>query len=159
VIRALRKENLMKTNSGNLGSQVLAAALLTSLFLIGTIQAQTDVPIFTGKFTLTTQVQWNTTLLQPGDYTITIGSSGIPASALVRDAKGRPVARFGAGIDSGETSAGNAMLIREKGGRLRVYSLALASLGKVLVYDPVLAREAVTETRAPHTVTVMLAKR
>jgi hypothetical protein len=149
----------MKTNSRNLGSQVLAAALLMNLFFIGTTQAQTDVPIFTGKFTLTTQVQWNKTLLQPGDYIITIGTSGIPAFALLKDAKGRPVARFGIGIDSGETSAGNALLIREKNGRLRVYSLALASLGKVLVYDPVLAREAVMEARASQTVTVMLAKR
>jgi hypothetical protein len=32
-------------------------------------------------------------------------------------------------------------------------------LGKVLVYDPVLAREAVMEVRAPKTVTLMLAKR
>ena len=32
-------------------------------------------------------------------------------------------------------------------------------LGKVVVYDPVLAREAVMEARAPKTVTVMLAKR
>jgi hypothetical protein len=149
----------MKTNSRNLGSQALAAVLLMSLFFIGSTQAQTDVPIFTGKFTLTTQVQWDKTLLQPGDYTITIGSSGIPAFALVRDAKGRPVARFGTRIDSGETSTWNALLIREKGGRLRVYSLALASLGKVLVYDPVLAREALMDARAPQTVTVMLAKR
>jgi len=149
----------MKTNSGNLGSQVLAAALLMSLFFIGTTQAQTDLPVFAGKFTLTTQVQWDKTLLQPGDYTVTIGSSGMPVFALVRDAKGRPVANFGSGIVSGETSARNALLIKEKGGQMHVYSLELATLGKVLVYDPSLARAAFLEARAPQTVTVMLAKR
>jgi hypothetical protein len=63
------------------------------------------------------------------------------------------------GIDDGRTNAQNALLIREKGGQLRVYSLALASLGKVLVYDRALAQEAVMEARAPQTVPVMLAKR
>jgi hypothetical protein len=63
------------------------------------------------------------------------------------------------GIDGGRTSAGNALLIKEKGGQLCVYSLALASLGKVLVYDPGLARHAVMEARASQTVPVILAKR
>ena len=149
----------MKTNSRNLGRQVLTTAVLMSLFFIGTTQAQTDVPIFTGKFTLTTQVQWDKKVLQPGDYTVTIGSIGAPTAALIRDAGGRHVARFMSGIDDENTKAGNALLIKGKGGRLCVYSLALASLGRVLVYDPALAREAVLEARAPQTVPVMFAKR
>jgi hypothetical protein len=149
----------MKTNSRIRGSQVLAAALLMSLFFIATSQAQTDLVVFAGKFTLTDQVLWGKTVLQPGDYTITIGSTSMPIFALVRDGKGRAVARFASGIDGGRTSAGNALLIREKDGQLRVYSLALRSLGRVLVYDPDLAREAVLEARAPQTVPVMLAKR
>jgi len=40
-----------------------------------------------------------------------------------------------------------------------VYALTLASIGRVLVYDRALAREAVMEARAPQTVPVMLAKR
>jgi len=130
-----------------------------SLFFIATSQAQTDLAVFTGKFTLGNQVLWGNTVLQPGDYTITIGSSSMPAFALVRDSKGRPVARFVSRIDGGPTGAGNALLIREKDGQLRVYSLALRSLGRVLVYDPALAREAVLESRSLQTVPVMLAKR
>jgi hypothetical protein len=149
----------MKTNSRILGSHVLAAALLMNLCLIATSQAQTDLAVFTGKFTLANQVLWGETILQPGDYTITIGSRSIPTFALVRDSKGRPVARFVSGIDGGKVGAGNALLIRQQRGQLRVYSLAVASLGKVLVYDPVLAREAVLDARALQTVPVMLAKR
>jgi len=63
------------------------------------------------------------------------------------------------GIDDGRKSATNALLIQEKGGELRVYALALAGLGKVLVYDPALAREAALEARAPQTVPVTLAER
>lgn len=148
----------MKRNSRIRGSRVLAAALLMSLFFIATSQAQTDPVVLAGKFTLTDQVLWGKTVLQPGDYTITIGSTSMPTLALVRDGKGRPVACFVSGIDGGRTSAGNALLIREQDGQLRVYSLALRSLGRVLVYDPALAREAVLEARAPQAVPVMLAK-
>jgi hypothetical protein len=148
----------MKSNSGIARCQLLAA-LLMSLFLIAISQAQTDLAVFTGGFTLTNQVVWGKTILQPGDYTITIGSSSMPTLALVMDSKGRPVARFVSRFDSGQRSAGNALLIREKDGQLRVYSLALRSLGKVLVYDPVLARDAATEARAIQTVSVMVAKR
>src|SRR5215469_8002002 len=112
--------------------KLLLAALGISLIFAGIAQAQ--IPTCTGKFTLTTQVQWNRTVLQPGDYTFTIAISSTPISALVRDSKGRPIGRFVTGIDSGNTSTRNALLISERGGQLRVYSLALASLGKVLVY-------------------------
>ena len=147
----------MKRNSRIRGSQVLAAALLMSLFFIATSQA--NAVVFAGKFTLTDQVLWGKTVLQPGDYTITIGSTSMPIFVLVTDSKGRHVARFVSGNDSGKTSARNALLIKGKGGQLHVYSLELASLGRVLVYDPVLARAAVLEARAPQTVPVMLAKR
>ena len=140
-------------------SKFLFAALNIGLILVGGAQAQFDVPTLSGKFTLTTRVQWDKTVLQPGGYTITIGSGSLPISALVRDSKGRPVARFASGIDAGKTSTGNALLIGEKKGQLCVYGLALASLRRTLVYDPVLAREAALESRVLQTVPVKLAKR
>ena len=140
-------------------SKMLVAALGISLCVAGIAQAQTDLPTFTGKFTLTTEIRWDTVLLHPGDYAITIGSSSMPTLALIVDSKGQPVARFVSMIDGGKTPAGNALLLRERDGQLRVYSLALANLGRILVYDPALAREAVTEARATQTVPVRLAKR
>jgi hypothetical protein len=127
--------------------------------VVGIAQAQLGIPTFTGKFTLTTQVLWGKTLLPRGSYTIAIESSTIPTIALIRDGSGRPVAHFMSGIKDGKISAKNALLIREKNGQLRVYALARASLGEVLVYDRALAREAVMEARAPQTVPVTLAKR
>ena len=138
-------------------SKVLFATLSIGVIFAGIAQAQ--IPTFTGKFTLTTQVQWNRTVLQPGDYTVTIESINAPVAALIRDSSGRPVARFISRIDSGKTSARNALFIQEKDGQPRVYALALANLGKVLVYDPALSREAVLEARAAQTVPVTLAKR
>ncbi len=147
----------MKRVQGLVVGKTLFAALSIGLIFAGIAQAQ--IPTFTGKFTLTTQVQWKRTVLQPGDYTVTVESMNAPVAALIRDSRGWPVARFVSGIDSGEASTVNALLIREKGGQLRVFALALANLGKVLVYDPALAREAVLEARASQTVPVMLAKR
>jgi hypothetical protein len=139
--------------------KILLAGLGISLIAAGIAQAQSDLPAFTGKFTLTTQVHWDKTILQPGDHTITLGSSSMPSFALVTDSKGRPVARFVSLVDGGDARVRNALLIGEQNGQLRVYSLALGSLGRVLVYDPALAREAVLQARAPRNLTVMLAKR
>jgi hypothetical protein len=152
-----QRRTAMKQVQGFAVNKMLFAALSIGLIFAGTAQAQMDLPVFTGKFTLTNPVQWGKTVLQPGHYTITIGSG--TKYALVRDGKGRGVGLFLNSFDSRETSARNALLIRENGGQARVYALALASLGRVLVYDPVLAREAVMEARAPQTVPVILAKR
>ena len=149
----------MKRNSRIRRVQLLATALLVSVVLIATSQAQADIPVFTGKFTLTNQVYWGSTVLQPGDYTVSIVSHVGSFLALVRDGKGRAVGIFANPIDSGKTTDRNALLIKEKGGQLHMYCLELSSLRTVLVYDPVLAREAVLEARAAQTVPVMLAKR
>ena len=148
----------MKNNSKIQKVQVLAAALMMSLFLITTSQAQTDLAVFTGKFTLNNQVLWGGTVLQPGEYTITISSSSMPTLVLVTNSQGRPVTRFVGMIDAGTTRDGNALLIRARDGQLRVYSLALGSLGRVLVFDRTLARQGVLEAYTPRTVPIMLTK-
>jgi hypothetical protein len=156
---AVKRRTAMKRVQGLSVSKVLFAALSISLIVGGIARAQMDLPVFTGKFTLTNPVQWNKTVLQPGHYTVTIGSGSEAKYALIRDREGRGVGLFVSSFNSRETSASNALLIRENGGQARVYALALASLGRVMVYDPVLGREAVMEARAPQTVPVMLAKR
>jgi len=149
----------MKKVQGLTVRKILFAAVSIGLIIVGIVQAQLDIPTFTGKFKLINQIQWDKTILQPGEYTITIATSSTPISAVVRDRKGRPIGRFVTGIDSGNISARNALFICEKGGQLHVYSLALASLGKVLVYDRALAQEAVIQARASQTVPVMFTKR
>ena len=148
----------MKKIQGLAVSGTLLAALCMSV-IVGIAQAGTDLPTLTGRFTLTSQVEWDKTILQPGNYTITIESGNGTTFVLVRDDHGRPVGRFMSGIDSGRTGAGNALFLKAKGGQLHVYSLALASLGRVFVYDSGLAQQAVQEARAPQTVPVVLARR
>lgn len=149
----------MKRIQGLAVSTTLLAALCLSVMLVGVSQAHADMAVFVGKFTLTQRTQWGPATLQPGDYTIRIDSWGLPVKVSILDSRGCAVALVVSGIDSGEASAKNALLVKEKAGQLHVYSMAIATLGKVLVYDPALAREAVMEARAPQTVQVMLAKR
>jgi hypothetical protein len=135
----------------------MAVAVGISFIGVGIAQAQAAFPIFTGKFNLATQVEWGNTVLQPGDYTITIASASNPM-VLITDSKGRSLG-FVKGINDGKVSARNTLLLMEKEGHLRVYSLELAGLKTTLVYDRVLAQEAVMEAGVPQTVPVMLTRR
>ena len=149
----------MTRNSRILASKVLVSALFVSFLSIVASHAQIDVPAYEGRFTLAQTIQWNTTTLEPGDYMFTIGSTGSPVFTLISTASGRPVARLKNWSRSNSTNGENALLLKEKNGRLQVYSLSLADLGMVLIYDPALAREAVRESRVSRTVPVMWAKR
>lgn len=149
----------MKKIQGFALSRILLAALGISLIATGLAQAQSDLPSFTGKFTLTTQVRWNTIVLRPGDYTVILENNGRPAFAIVRDSEGRSVARFMCQILDGQTNVRNELFLRQKDGQFRVYALNLGSLKTMLVYDPALAREAALDARVTQTVPVMVAKR
>ena len=141
------------------GTTMLLAALLTSLFFSGTARAQGRSPAYVGKFTLSYQVVWGNSVLQPGNYTITIKSIGAPIVALVRNSEGDAVTHVVSGARSRNPNGVNAILIKEKDKQLKVYSLALADLGMVLIYDPTLAREAVQEARTSQSVPVTWAKK
>lgn len=149
----------MRKNQRMPDNKMLFAGLLVSLFFVGISQAQGDLPAYVGKFTLTDQIHWDKSVLQPGDYTITIGSTSMPIIALIRNGEGRPVARLLSGVRSGNPSVVNALLLKEKDGQFWVHSLALADLRMVLIYDPTLARETVQEARVNKTVPVTWAKK
>jgi hypothetical protein len=137
---------------------LVVASLLTSVFSVGTARAQ-GPPAYAGTFTLTNQIHWGKTALQPGTYTIIIKSTADPVIASIRNAEGDAVCFVMSRYRSEKTNGVNALLIKEKEGQLKVHSLALADLGIVLIYDPGLPREAVQEARASHSVPVIWAKK
>jgi len=137
----------------------LVTTLFVSLLLIVDLNAQTGLPAYKGRFTLAQPVQWNTTILQPGDYMITIESTGSPVVALISTASGNQIALLRTLSRSDSTNGRNALLLEEENGRLQVYSLSLADLGMVLIYNPALARQTVLESQVSQTVPVMSAKR
>lgn len=153
------KEKSMRTNQNTVGIRIMLSAVVISLLLVSTAQGQTDLPVYRGKFTLTDQVRWRERVLGPGDYTITIESSGTPTIAIVSKADGTAGFRVVSTIRSGPASGVNALLAQDKDGQLTVHSLSLADLGMVLIYDPSLARESVQEARLSRTVPVMWAKK
>jgi hypothetical protein len=154
-----KKEKSMKGNRLTFATVSLVTGILASILFAGTAQAQGRPPAYAGKFTLTQQVRWGNGLLQSGTYTITINSTGSPIVATIRNAKGDAVTNVVSGARASSADGANALLIKEKEGRLTVYSLALADLGMVLIYDSALAREALQEARVSQTVQVMWVKK
>lgn len=138
---------------------MLLAALLMSLFFVGALQAQVGLSTEVLKFTLTADTCWGGTILQPGDYTITIGSVAPPRFAVVRDHEGRSVANVMSRLTEEASVEKSALLLKEKDGQLCVHSLALADSKMVLIYDPALARKEVQEARANQTVPLMYVKK
>jgi hypothetical protein len=137
---------------------MLVTALFVSLLSLVTLHAQA-APAYKATFTLAQPIQWNTTILQPGVYTISVPTTGFPSIASISTVSGHPVAFLRNRGQSDSTNDKNTLLLKEKNGHLRVYSLELAELGMILIYDPVLARQAVLESQANQTVPLILAKR
>lgn len=149
----------MRANQTVAGIRMLLATLVISLFCVGMMQAQGELAVYRGRFALSYQVHWGKSVLQPGDYTITILSTGLPTFALIGKADGSWGTQVVSGVHSGPTKGVNALLVKDKDGQLTVHSMSLADLGMVLIYDPSLALETVQEARISRTVPVMLAKR
>jgi hypothetical protein len=150
----------MRKNQRIPGSEILVAALLISFFFVGTSLGQVNIPSFTGSFTLASQVHWDRSVLQPGQYTITVGSPGPPMIALIRDQKGRSVALVATKVRSTNANVEtNELLMAEKDGQLCVHSVVLAGIKTTLIYDPALARKAVLESQVNQTIPVMWAKK
>jgi hypothetical protein len=154
-----QRRSAMTKNQSMAGTTLLVVTLVASFFFAGNAQAQGVSPAYLGKFTLTQQIHWGKVVLQPGNYTITIESMGSPVIAKIRTADGNAVTDVMTADRTGNTNAVSALLIKEKNGQMNVFSLALADLGTVLIYDPGLAREAVQEAHSSQTVPVMLAKK
>jgi hypothetical protein len=135
------------------------AALLTSLFFAGTARAQGQSPAYVGKFTLTQQIHWGKTVLQPGKYKVTINSTVASNIGTIRTVAGDGVSIVMSQARTGNKNGVNGLLIKEKDGQPTVHSLAIADLGVVLIYDPTLARETVQEARVSQTIPVTWAKK
>ena len=149
----------MRTNPILPGIKMMLATLVLSLLFVGTTQAQGDLTVYFGKFTLAHQVHWGKSVLLPGDYTLTIKSTATPVLALVQKVDGHAAIRVMSGARENKTNGVDALLIKEKDGQLRVHSLSLAQLGMVLIYDPLLAQEPVQEARVSQSVPILWARK
>jgi len=104
----------MRTNQRVAGIKMLLATLAMSLLFVGTLPAQGELAVYRGKFALSYQVHWGQSILEPGDYTITIESAGTPTIALIRKADGEGVSLVVSRVNSPATNSVNALLIKDK---------------------------------------------
>jgi len=123
---------------------VFAAALLAACVLTGTANAQFSA--LEGKFTLPHETHWGQAELPPGEYTLSLITTGSPAMAVIHDAKaGKQVATVAFQTRGMSKSGGTALLVDTQGTQPVIYSLRVAELGAIFISDPALARKSLRE--------------
>lgn len=110
--------------------------LATFLFLVCLVPGAANAQnVFSGKFHLKNEVGWGLTVLQPGDYTITVPTVASFPLATIADAEGNNILMVSTMI-RGEVKHGESSLLIVTNGTQRVvYSLNLSQLGVSLIYQ------------------------
>jgi hypothetical protein len=148
----------MKSQNNFSAIQFATLGLVASFLLIGVAFA---APIYRGSFTLPFDAHWGSTTLPAGDYLLGFKDVGSRAFLVVRETKsGRDVA-FLPSVATNETTATgqSALLVATTGNQRVIYSLRLAELGEVFVYDFKAAREEVGEASRTQTVPIIAMKK
>ena len=153
-----QKENTMNLKRSILQATFFLAVIAASLTLAGAARAQ-DLPVFAGKFTLTSTVHWGKSTLPPGTYSLSIYSIGWPVMATIRNENSTVATRV-LSVASGDSRFGSNLLrLKPTGdGSLAVQSLVLADLHTVLIYDASPVRQSVGEARADSTAVLVARK-
>jgi hypothetical protein len=110
--------------------------LATFLFLVCLVPGAANAQnVFSGKFRLKNEVRWGLTVLQPGDYTITVPTVASLPLATITNAEGRNVLMVST-LFRGEVKHGESSLLIVTNGTERVvHSLNLTQLGVSLIYQ------------------------
>jgi len=148
----------MKSQNNCSAVQFATLGLVASLLLVGMALA---APIYRGSFTLPFDASWGSTTLPAGDYLLRFEDVGSRAFLVVKETKsGRDVA-FLTPVTTNETTptGQSALLVAKTGNQRVIYSLRLAELGEVFVYDSKAAREEVQEASHTQTVPIIAMKK
>jgi hypothetical protein len=148
----------MKSQNNFSAVQFATLGLVACLLLVGMALA---APIYRGSFALPFDASWGGTTLRAGDYLLRFEDVGPRAFLVVKETKsGRDVAFLTPVVTNEMTSTGqSALLVATTGNQRVIYSLRLAELGEVFVYDSKAAREEVREASHTQTVPIIAMKR
>jgi hypothetical protein len=110
--------------------------LATFLFLVCLVPGAANAQnVVSGKFHLKNEVRWGLTVLQPGDYTITVPTVASIPLATIANAEGKNILMVSTMI-RGEVKHGESSLLIVTNGTQRVvHSLNLSQLGVSLIYQ------------------------
>ena len=108
----------------------------TFLFLVCLVPGAANAQnLVSGKFHLKNEVRWGQSVLQPGDYTVTVPTVAPVPLATIADAEGNNILMVSTMI-RGEVKHGeSSLLIVTNGSQRVVYSLNLPQLGVSLIYQ------------------------
>lgn len=111
-------------------------ALATFLFLVCLVPGAANAQnLVSGKFHLKNEVRWGQTVLQPGDYTITVPTVAPVPLATIADAEGNNILMVSTMIRGQVKHGESSLLIVTNGTQRVVYSLNLPQLGVSLIYQ------------------------
>jgi len=137
------------------------AAALSAAGLFGS-QANAQAG-FQGKLALPYEVHWGQATLPSGDYLLSFEhiTMTMPAKLVIRDAKTlRIVAYEDIGIRDDSVKGTSALLVGRQGTQRVVYSLRIAELGTIFVYErPPAQGGALEEARQTQAIPVLVAKK
>ena len=110
--------------------------LATFLFLVCLVPGAANAQnVVSGKFHLKNEVRWGLTVLQPGDYTITIPTVASVPLATIANSEGKNVLMVST-LFRGEVKHGEcSLLVVTNGSERVVHSLNLPQLGVSLIYE------------------------
>ncbi|HET7183363.1 MAG TPA: hypothetical protein VFI82_01680 [Terriglobales bacterium] len=150
-----------KNPFGKLTARLLVASLAAAA-LFAPASANAAAPFFQGRFSLPHKVRWGKAMLPAGEYRLRVDNLSAATVAAIQDVEsGKTVAMVLCDIteDDKNTKEGNALLISSKGGQRIVHSLKLATVGKVFIFEPALARgQGTIEARERQSVQVVATK-
>jgi len=137
----------VKLRKGLSTVQLLMLGLLISLLCVSAAHA---APLYRGKFTLPYPVRWGQKLLPAGEYQLKFRDVQTSVFVVLQDAKSGKDVAYLLPVTNSDAQGTSALLIADEGEQRVVHSLRLAELGKVFIFEPVLAR-GVGDVREAHT--------
>ncbi len=136
--------------------KLLVAVLAAACLFAAAANAQ---PMYSGKFTLPSEVRWGKATLPAGEYQFTLNS---PNFATIREISGKYSAFvMPLGVNQYDVRGRSALVITVRGNHRTVRELRLAEIGLTLNFQPrrEKAEKVVQEAQQIQQVPVYLAKR
>lgn len=109
------------------------ALLALALLVVSLAPTSASAQAFKASFTLPVETRWGGVVLPPGTYSVTLNSQAFPSIARI-DGEGAHFFVMPSIVDSGQALGPSKLVIARSGGRARIRSLYMGTLGTTFWY-------------------------
>lgn len=114
-------------------SKVIYFSLSLGIFFSAATLFAEESPVFKGTFTLPFETRWGTAVLPPGDYTLSVHSTALPARVMVRGKDGSSLI-FAEALATRRGSNHSTLFVVRNARQGLVRSLYVVELGMMFYY-------------------------